>query len=222
MDSNTHSPISIGIIDYGLGNLGSVANALARLEVPSRFVKEPSELAGCSALILPGVGAFGDCMKNLAAHGFVVPLRDWILSGRPLLGICLGLQIFCESSEESPGAAGLGLLPVHCRVFEPAPPLKVPLIGWNPVAYPTTPPHPLFDGIPAGTHFYFVHSYYLPHPADVSVLAPYAIATASHTVPYTAAIALHRAAAVQFHPEKSQAAGLRLLQNFLSWSTALQ
>lgn len=221
--SSVTSSNPVGILDYGMGNLGSVANALARLGAASRLVSEPSELSRCSALILPGVGAFGDCMRNLAAHDFIGPVRDWILSDRPLLGICLGLQILALSSDESPGVSGLGLLPVPCRRFPPAPPLKIPLIGWAPLAFPTPEsPHPLFNGIPASTHFYFVHSYHLPSPADDPAIAPYAIALARHTTAYTAAVAFRRAAAVQFHPEKSQAAGLRLLQNFLSWSTAQQ
>ena len=222
MSSTPQKPV--GLIDYGMGNLGSVLNALGRLHVPARIVATPDALADCSALILPGVGAFGDCMANLSTHAFVAPLRDWVLAGRPLLGICLGLQVLCEGSEETPGVPGLGLLSVVCRRFVPAPPLKVPLIGWNPITFPggAAPTHPLFDGIPPATHFYFVHSYYLPSPDAAPALASCAAALSRHTGPYTAAIAFRRTAAVQFHPEKSQAAGLRLLQNFLSWSTVPQ
>jgi len=202
----------IGVVDYGMGNLGSVGHALAHLGAEFRLVAAPDGLPSCDALVLPGVGAFGDCMANLSRAGLAEPLRDWIAADRPFLGICLGLQALCEASDEAPGVHGLGVVPVRCRRFAPPPDsrLKVPQIGWNRVECAGTSPLPILSGIPSGTYFYFVHSYYLP-------AAPgFAVATARYPSPYAAAIQHSRVAAVQFHPEKSQAAGLRLLRNFLA------
>ena len=201
----------IGIVDYGMGNLGSVEHALSALSASFARVASPDALARCNALILPGVGAFGDCMDNLSRTGLVAPLRDWIAADRPFLGICLGLQALCEASEEAPGVAGLGVVPVRVLRFNPPPEahLKVPQIGWNRVEYPAEAPLPILSGIPSGTYFYFVHSYHLPSAPG------FAVATARYPSPYAAAIQRSRVAAVQFHPEKSQAAGLRLLRNFL-------
>jgi imidazole glycerol phosphate synthase glutamine amidotransferase subunit len=204
----------IGIVDYGMGNLGSVEHALSALSAPFRRVAAPADLPSCDALVLPGVGAFGDCMANLSRAALVAPLRDWIAADRPFLGICLGLQALCEASEEAPGVAGLGVVPVRCLRFDPPPEahLKVPQIGWNRVEYDEKSPLPILTGIPSGTYFYFVHSYHLPSAPG------FAVATARYPSPYAAAIQRSRVAAVQFHPEKSQAAGLRLLLNFLSLS----
>lgn len=202
----------IGVIDYGMGNLGSVANALAFLDVPAKVLREPEEMAACRALILPGVGAFGDCMANLRQRGYVEPLQAWIAADRPLLGICLGLQLLCESSEESPGVEGLGLVPSPVVKFAASPEIKVPQIGWNGVRAVPGRACPLFRGIPDGTYFYFVHSFYLPGAEgwDAGLTV--------HGVEYASAVWRGRLAAVQFHPEKSQQAGLRMLRNFADWS----
>ena len=109
----------IGVIDYGMGNLGSVANALAFLGAPARVLRGPEQMPDCHALILPGVGAFGDCMTNLRQHGYVEPIQEWMAADRPLLGICLGLQVLCESSEESPGVDGFGVVPSPVVKFAP-------------------------------------------------------------------------------------------------------
>ncbi len=202
----------IGVVDYGMGNLGSVANALAFLGAPARVLRGPDEMAGCRALILPGVGAFGDCLANLGNRGYVEPLRAWLAADKPLLGICLGLQMLCETSEESPGVDGLGVVPAPVVRFADAPGLKVPQIGWNRVRRaPGRAECPLFRGIPDGTYFYFVHSYYLPGAADWDA------GLTEYGVEYASAVWRGRTAAVQFHPEKSQQAGLRLLRNFLDW-----
>jgi len=202
----------IGVIDYGMGNLGSVANALAFLEAPARVLKGPEELSDCQSLILPGVGAFADCMANLEKRGYVEPLRAWIAEDRPLLGICLGLQVLCASSEESPGIDGFGIVPSPIVKFEPAPDIKVPQIGWNRVRTVAGRDCPLFRGIPDESYFYFVHSYYLPGAEG------WDIGRTTHGVEYISAVWRGRVAAVQFHPEKSQQAGLRMLQNFVDWS----
>ena len=202
----------IGVIDYGMGNLGSVANALSFLGAPARVLRGPEEMADCRSLILPGVGAFGDCMANLRRHGYVEPVQAWISADRPLLGICLGLQVLCESSEESPGVDGLGVVPSPAVKFAPSAEFKVPQIGWNRVRAVPGRACPLFRGIPDGTYFYFVHSYYLPGAEGWDA------GLTSHGVDYASAVWRGRVAAVQFHPEKSQQAGLRLLKNFVDWS----
>ncbi|NLG34007.1 MAG: imidazole glycerol phosphate synthase subunit HisH [Lentisphaerae bacterium] len=202
----------IGVIDYGMGNLGSVANALAFLNAPARVLHGPGEIPGCRALILPGVGAFGDGMANLRRGGYLEPLRDWMAADRPLLGICLGLHMLCASSEESPGAEGMGVIPEAVVKFAAAPDVKVPQIGWNRVVRAPGRDCPLFRGIPDGTYFYFVHSYYL------SVAAGWEAGRTVHGTEYASAVWRGRTAAVQFHPEKSQEAGLRLLRNFVEWS----
>ncbi|HPT16905.1 MAG TPA: imidazole glycerol phosphate synthase subunit HisH [Kiritimatiellia bacterium] len=203
----------IGVIDYGMGNLGSVANALAFLGTPARVLKGPDEMAACRALILPGVGAFGDCMANLRQWGYVDPLRAWMAADKPLLGICLGLQMLCESSEESPGVEGFGVVPSPVVKFAGGPGLKVPQIGWNRVRRaPGRPECPLFRDVPDGTYFYFVHSYYLPGAAGWDA------GLTDYGGEYASAVWRGRTAAVQFHPEKSQQAGLRMLGNFVAWS----
>ena len=202
----------IGVIDYGMGNLGSVANALAFLGAPARILGGPDEMGACRALILPGVGAFGDCMANLRDRGYVEPLRGWMSADKPLLGICLGLQVLGESSEESPGVEGFGVVPSPVVKFAETPGLKVPQIGWNRVRRAPGRECPLFRDVPDGTYFYFVHSYYLPG-AD-----GWDAGLTEYGVEYASAVWRGRTAAVQFHPEKSQQAGLRLLKNFVDWS----
>ena len=204
----------IGIIDYGMGNLGSVANALAFLKAPARILRGPEELAACTAVILPGVGAFGDCMANLQERGYVEPIRAWLAADRPLLGLCLGLQVLCASSTESPGVAGLNIIPAPVVRFAPSPDCKVPQIGWNRVRRAHGRDCPLFKGIPDGTYFYFVHSYYLPAAEGWDA------GLTTYGVSYTSVVWRGRTAAVQFHPEKSQQAGLQMLQNFIDWSGA--
>ncbi len=202
----------IGIVDYGMGNLGSVTNACAFLGIEARVIGAPIEMAECEALILPGVGAFGDCMRHLRSHGFVGAVREWIGAGRPFLGICLGLQVLFESSEECPGEAGLGIFAGSVRRFRTPRDLKVPQIGWNRVAQ-AKPGCPLFEGIPDGAHFYFVHSYYVD-PADASLVA----GRTGYGGEYCSAVWKDNAMAVQFHPEKSQRHGLRMLRNFAEWA----
>jgi imidazole glycerol-phosphate synthase subunit HisH len=202
----------LAIIDYGMGNLGSVSNACRYLDMPCRIVDRPEAMTGCEAVILPGVGAFGDCMEHLAGHGFVAPLKEWVASGKPFLGICLGLQVLYASSEESPEVPGLGILDGKVRRFPASSGLKIPQIGWNSVKH-QTPDCPLFAGIPDQAYVYFVHSYYVEN-ADPTVTA----GETTYGPSYTSAIWRDNLMAVQFHPEKSQRIGLRMLQNFGDWA----
>lgn len=198
----------IGIVDYGIGNLGSVANACRFLGLPAATLDRPRGLDRIGALILPGVGAFGDGTAHLEQRGWTDALRDWIAAGRPLLGICLGLQLLLEESEESPGARGLAVVAGRVRRFPAVPGCKVPHMGWNRV-WQSAPPDPVFEGIEDGAHFYFVHSFFVV-PADPAVVA----ARAEHGIEFCSAARIGSVFATQFHPEKSHAAGLRLLRNF--------
>lgn len=198
----------IGIVDYGMGNLGSVVNACHFLDLRAEIVSRPEELRACRGMILPGVGAFGDCMAHLYQRGFSDVVRGWIADERPFLGICVGLQVLFESSEESPGVPGLGIFPGVVRKFLPAPGWKVPQMGWNRVRQ-AQPDCPMFRGVADRAFFYFVHSYYA-EPADPSIVA----GATEYGCEYASAVWRGSAFAVQFHPEKSQAAGLQMLRNF--------
>ncbi len=202
----------IGIPDVGLGNLGSVLNACRFLGLPARLLAGPAEVETCRALILPGVGAFGDGMARLRERGYVDVLRDWAAKDRPFLGICLGLQLLFEHSEESPGVEGLGILPGAVRRFpEGGVERKVPQMGWNRVAWLASAA-PVSGGIADGAYFYFVHSYYV-EPADAALCA----AKTSYGLDYASAVRRGKLFATQFHPEKSQEPGLALLGNFGRW-----
>lgn len=202
----------IGIVDYGMGNLLSVRHAVEAVGYDARVSAEPSELREAERLILPGVGAFRDCMKSLHATGLVEVLHDLVINqGRPILGICLGMQAMARKSFEGGEFAGLGWIDAEVVRIQPDDPsLRVPQIGWNQVQ-PRTP-SALFSGLPAGPEFYFVHSYFMKcvRPQDV-------IATCDYGGAVTAAIGRDNILATQFHPEKSQEHGLRVLENFLSW-----
>jgi len=199
----------IGIIEYNMGNLGSVQNACRFLNLNARLVSDPEGLEGCDAVILPGVGAFGDCMKHLQDVGFVRPLQKWLEDDKPFLGICLGLQVLFEGSEENPNVPGLGFLPGQITKFQlPASDFKVPQIGWNQVV-PQQEACPLFRNIDAGTFCYFVHSFYAPVADGVPVAA-----VTDYGGEYCSAVCRGRVMAVQFHPEKSQQKGLQMLENF--------
>ena len=198
----------IGIIDYEMGNLGSVSNACSFLGLDAKIVAAPREMESCGAIILPGVGAFGDCMNNLDRHGFVDGVKKWIADGKPFLGICLGLQLLFEGSEESPGVPGLGVLRGEVRKFNLSRDWKVPQIGWNRVRQ-AMPECPLFKDVPDESHFYFVHSYYAD-PAERKVSA----GITDYGIDYTSAVWRDNLMAVQFHPEKSQKYGLQMLKNF--------
>ena len=197
----------LGVIDYGSGNIRSVCKALEAAGATPRLISSVSEMPSLDAIVVPGVGAFAHCAENLRAAGLWEPVRDWASSGKPYLGICLGYQLLFESSEESPGVEGLGVLPGRVVRFM-AGDLKVPHMGWNTLGETRGP---LYKGFPAEVSMYFVHSYY-PVPADEEILS----ARSEYGISFAAGVSRGALHAVQFHPEKSQAAGLALLRNFLS------
>ncbi|NDJ61484.1 MAG: imidazole glycerol phosphate synthase subunit HisH [Chloroflexi bacterium] len=199
----------IAVIDYGAGNLRSVLHALTHLGAESiRVVRQPHDLRGANKLILPGVGAFGAGMQQLAAQNLVDPIRDAVRAGVPYLGICLGMQFLFEHSDELGHHTGLGLLPGYVTRFPADLAFKVPHMGWN--ALEPCRPSPILKGIEPGSYAYFVHSYYCvpANPQDTLINVDYGI-------PFTAGVARDNVYGVQFHPEKSQTTGLRLLANFL-------
>ena len=205
----------MGIVDYNAGNIKSVERALASLGADYVLSKSPRDLEHADRLIFPGVGEAAYAMEQLRRTGFDGFLRDWAKAGKPLLGICLGSQIIFDHSEEG-GVDCLGLLPGTIRHFRRvwddagvAPDLKVPHMGWNDVTY-MNGGSPLFEGVPAHSDYYFVHSY-LIQPADATIVK----ATADYGVPVPACVSRGSVTAFQFHPEKSGAAGLRILRNYL-------
>lgn len=205
----------IAIVDYGMGNLRSVEKALAHLGHAAEITASPERIARAERLILPGVGAFGAAMAQLGrvpeggGPGLAEAVRQAAAAGVPLLGICLGMQLLLSESEEQGRHPGLGLVPGRVLRFPATgdPELKVPHMGWNALRFPR--PSPLFAGLEEGTQVYFVHSYYC-RPEDPGVV----VAECTHGIPFCAALEQENLYAVQFHPEKSGAAGLRLLDNF--------
>jgi glutamine amidotransferase len=198
----------IALIDYGSGNLRSVYNAIRHSNFEVEILSDPDQIPAARAVILPGVGAFGDCIQQLHARGLWKPLQEWLAADRPFLGICVGYQALFEGSEESPEARGFGFFKGQVRKFT-RPELKVPQIGWNSLDL-HQPRHLLWKGLPEKPHVYFVHSFY-PEPADPALTT----ATCDYGVPFAAAAARGNVCGVQFHPEKSQAVGLAILRNFL-------
>jgi glutamine amidotransferase len=202
----------IGIVDYDIGNLRSVQKALQHVGGDAHFVRTPEEIAQCDALVLPGVGAFGDCVRCLAKSGMWDATAEWARSERPFFGICVGYQMLFESSEEAPGEKGLGIFAGQVRKFSDKHHLKIPQIGWNTVTV-KQPDAPLLAGISNGDFVYFVHSYYAA-PADPSVIA----LETTYGDTFASAVARGNLLATQFHPEKSQRAGLQMLRNFVALS----
>ena len=204
----------IAVLDYDAGNLASVACAVRHLGHEPEITRDPDVVRSAERVIFPGVGAAGSSMESLEKLGLAAALRDAHSAGKPILGICIGCQVVFSSSEEDGGTDGLGLLEgevVRFRFAEGSR-RKVPHMGWNEVRF--TDPHPVLEGIPAGSQFYFVHSYYV-EPAEPGV----ALGMTSYGgIDFTAAVAKDNLVAVQFHAEKSGPAGLRLLDNFLGWS----
>jgi glutamine amidotransferase len=204
----------IAIIDYGMGNLRSVSKAFEAMGHEAVITRSPAVIGNASHVVLPGVGAFGDCMANLEQYALVEPIRSTIQSGKPFLGICLGLQLLFTESEEFGRHEGLGIIPGKVRKFvvDPMlkPALKIPHMGWNQVNFQRD--CPLFDGIADGSDWYFVHSYFVD-PADRSIAAT----TTTYGIPFVSSIWRDNVVACQFHPEKSQSVGMRLIRNFGDW-----
>lgn len=196
------------IVDYGMGNLRSLAKAIERAGARVSVTQDPRAIAGADRAVIPGQGAFGQAMERISAAGLVDPLREHLARGKPMLGVCLGLQLLYFRSEEAPGVEGLCALPGAVSLLPLAPGLKRPHMGWTPVTHNST--HPALAANQSGEAFYFVHSFAAQDSADFEA------ATAVHGVPFVAAIAKDAVVATQFHPEKSQDAGERLLRAWLS------
>ena len=202
--------MKIAIIDYGMGNLHSAAKALEKVGAQVVVTRDPAEVLRADKVVLPGVGAFGDCMKNLNERGLAPVIHEVIAAGKPFLGICVGLQLLFEGSEEDSGVAGLGIFKGMVRKIA-APGLKIPHMGWNNLEYRTS--SSLFQGLPPAAYVYFVHSYHAV-PTDESCIT----AVSDYGGQVTAAVGLGLVQAVQFHPEKSSAVGLKILANFKEMS----
>jgi len=204
----------IAVVDYGYGNLRSVAKALERCDLRVEVTREPSELARADAIVLPGVGAFKDAAEGLAARGLDRAVVEAIEAGKPYLGLCLGLQLLFEEGHEHGVTKGFGILPGRVEHFgeleEDGRPLCVPHIGWNEVEFSGS--HPMLAALPAKEHYYFAHSYRALPTNDADV-----VGRTDYGGPFASAVAKEGIFAVQFHPEKSQSAGQRLLAAFTAW-----
>ena len=200
----TVGPGSIAVLDYGMGNLHSVARAIAKVGGNAQVTREPAEVAGADALVIPGVGAFGACIRALAGRGLARAIHDFVGTGRPVFGVCLGMQVLFKESEEDP-EEGLSIVPGRSRKLPPN--VKVPHMGWNTVDW--TGEHPYVAGIPNGTRFYFVHSY-APDVIDGTT-----VGVTDHGRPFSSVIAQDNVFATQFHPEKSADAGLHIYESFV-------
>ena len=197
----------IAVVDYGMGNLRSVQKGLERVGFDAEVTRDPGRIADARGVVLPGVGAFHSCMENLQRFGLVNVIQDVVRRKRPFLGICLGLQLLFDESEEFGSPDGLCLVPGKVLGFTAADDLKVPHMGWN--AIEIRKPTRFLEGIDDAAQVYFVHSFYAA-PADESVVAT----VTSHGTPFVSSIATDHLFACQFHPEKSQDIGLRILENF--------
>jgi glutamine amidotransferase len=197
----------IAIVDYGMGNLRSVQKAFERAGCMAQVVRDPERIASARAVVLPGVGAFSACMENLRRFGLVEVIREVVQQKKPFLGICLGFQLLFSESEEFGPQKGLDLFPGKVMGFRPENGLKVPHMGWNRLAKKKD--CPFLEGVSDGDYVYFVHSYYVV-PEEPSIVAT----TTDYGAPFVSSIAIDRLFACQFHPEKSQEIGLRIVANF--------
>lgn len=200
----------IAIIDYGMGNLRSVSKAFEAVGHQAVVTREARVIGNADHVVLPGVGAFGDCMANIEQYGLVEPIRTAIQSGKPFLGICLGLQVLFSESEEFGPHKGLDIIQGTVRRFEGGQALKVPHMGWNQVHVQRA--CPLFDGVADGSDWYFVHSYFVD-PINKQLAAT----MTTYGIPFVSSVWKDNIVACQFHPEKSQTVGLRLIKNFGAW-----
>jgi glutamine amidotransferase len=195
----------IAIVDYGMGNLRSVQKAFEKVGADARIVESPRDLTGARGIVLPGVGAFGQAMENLRAGNWVETLREACAHGTPFIGICLGMQLLFDSSEEMGQHAGLGILPGEVKRFPNG--LKVPQMGWNQIR--VRRPDPLLERVPEGSYAFFVHSYYCV-PREPAVV----LTTTEYGIEFASVVGRGNVMGAQFHPEKSQAVGLQMLANF--------
>jgi imidazole glycerol-phosphate synthase subunit HisH len=199
--------VPIAVIDYGMGNLRSVQKGLERVGYAAEVTRDTDRIEAAAGVVLPGVGAFGACMDNLRTYGLIDSVRRVIARGTPFLGICLGMQLLFDESEEFGPVPGLGIFPGRVVRFAERPDLKVPHMGWNQIRKHQDAPH--LQGIPDGAFVYFVHSYYVV-PRDAALTAT----STQYGEEFASAIARDNVFATQYHPEKSQAVGLRILENF--------
>ena len=199
----------IGVIDYGAGNLRSVCNSLKKLSVNSTLVRSPEDIEDISSIIFPGVGSFGDSSEQLKKQRLFDPIKSWLNDDRPFLGICIGFQMLFEKSDESPNSDGFGVIPGKVVRFPEENSLKVPHMGWNEIKVRNSS-DPIWKGIKTSTHFYFVHSYY-PEPLESNSVS----SITSYGLEFASSVRCGNIFGTQFHPEKSQTAGLKLISNFL-------
>jgi glutamine amidotransferase len=200
----------IALVDYESGNLRSVQKALLKVGADVKVIHRPEEMADARAVVLPGVGAFDDCVNAMQKQELLGGIKDFIRSGRPFLGICVGYQALFERSEEfNSCAAGLGIFGGKVVRFAEQPGLKIPQIGWNQIQI-MRPECPIYRGIPSGSYVYFVHSFF-PRPTDPTVVAT----ETTYGEPFASSVWRDNVFATQFHPEKSQGVGLQLLKNFV-------
>jgi glutamine amidotransferase len=211
----------IAVIDYGMGNLRSVQKALEEAGAKAKITSGASDIRRCDKVVFPGVGAFGDAVKELKRRGLIGPIKEAIAGGKPFLGLCLGLQLLFEKSEEAPGVKGLGVLKGEVKRFSGSSlvasgskdRLKVPHMGWNEIKVKSKKSKVKSDilkGIPDGSYFYFVHSYYAK-PRDPRIV----LTTTNYGIDFVSAVRKDNVYGLQFHPEKSQAQGLKILRNFI-------
>lgn len=199
--------MKIGVVDYRMGNLRSVLTGLKRVSASGFIVSFPEEIGNCDKLILPGVGSFGDAVRNLKKAGLDEGIREFIRRGRPFLGICLGFQLLFEESEESKGVRGLEMFKGKVVRFPEIPGIRIPHVGWNSIDIKK--PSSVLEGVENGTFFYFVHSYYVV-PQDRGIV----LTETDYFVKFCSSILYENILGVQFHPEKSQREGLKFLYNF--------
>ncbi|PSO54566.1 MAG: imidazole glycerol phosphate synthase subunit HisH [Cyanobacteria bacterium QH_8_48_120] len=203
-------PASIAVVDYDMGNLHSACKGLEKVGATPKITDSIAEIERADAVVLPGVGSFDPAVQRLRSRNLVEPIQSAIASGKPFLGICLGLQVLLEASEEGK-EPGLGIVSGTVRRFRPEPEITIPHMGWNELEF-TQPHHPLWEQLPGNSRVYFVHSYYVD-PTESGIRAA-TVTHGSQTV--TAAIARDNLMAVQFHPEKSSSVGLQIISNFVT------
>ncbi len=199
----------IGILDYGMGNIHSVYNALVHLGLDAEIVNQPEAIQSCSHLIIPGVGSYANAMSKLTNQGLDVAIIEHAQKDKPLLGICLGMQILSEKGDEGEQTFGLGLIKGHVKLLD-VPPLPVPHVGWNSLTFNAD--HPLFNQVKKHVDFYFVHSYFFSATDEENVLA-----YTDYGTFFPAIVVNQNVIGIQFHPEKSQDNGLLLIENFCEW-----